>query len=376
MGVRVINISLLQHATSNFDEKCKIGQGGFGSVYRATLDLPQGPTQVAIKRLSSDSQQGHAEFTNEVKLLASFDHPHIVPVLGFVSSAGEQCIVTPLFQHGSLRKALDSGDPSTFTAFARVGACLDVALGLKYLHQRDVWHLDLKPANVLTTDLRGIKRFSLIDFGLAKQASEALALAAKSHITTQTIVGTHNYIAPEFMTNGHMSAACDVYSFGQLVLVTVTGLPPYIAAEHIALAEYAQDVMDDHNRNPAQVTRALSTTSCSWTFPGAAEIFIQLISLGIDCANRRPKRRPSLVEVETRLRTILDTLHQSFVKECLVCMTEPRAMINLPCRHAVACTDCAEILRVMGRPCPVCRTPIHSFEAAQGPIQHTFVRRT
>ena len=154
-GLQACAFPAIRSATRDFHDDCKIGGGGFGAVYRCSLPLgPQDvPRAVAVKLLAQDSLQGEAEFVNEIKLLSQMSHRNVVPVLGFAAEGKRRCVVTPLYTRGSLQAALGTDRKSqlAFSAIDRIGACLDVANGIAFLHaqQPPIWHLDLKPDNVV-----------------------------------------------------------------------------------------------------------------------------------------------------------------------------------------------------------------------------------
>ena len=155
-GLQACTMSEVRAATSDFHASCRVGGGGFGAVFKCSLPLgAHGPARVvAVKQLAQDSLQGQQEFINELKLLSQLRHRNVVSVLGFAAEGKQCCIITPFYQRGSLQAALkpDRKTQLEFSALERVGACLDVANGIAFLHAQHppVWHLDLKPDNVVT----------------------------------------------------------------------------------------------------------------------------------------------------------------------------------------------------------------------------------
>lgn len=149
-GLTVFSVQEVEKATDSFHEERKIGSGGFGCVYRCILPFHrEGKLEtVAVKKLSPGSIQGSKEFKNEIKLLCQLKHRNIVSVLGVVSDEKQPCVITPFYIRGSLQHALraDRTSQLAFTSVDRVGACLDVATGIVYLHSRKppILHLDLK----------------------------------------------------------------------------------------------------------------------------------------------------------------------------------------------------------------------------------------
>lgn len=147
--------------------------------------------------------------------------------------------------------------------------------------------------------VRGLKseggHWRLIDFGLSKHA-------AQSHLSTQRIIGTSGYIAKEFEQRGHMSASCDVYSFGITLLVVITGLPAWNKEEHEAIRDVVADELNDvkqvdNHPEQALLSSALATSSCDWSFEGGAAILLDLLNLGVSCSRPRKNRRPAMPAV-------------------------------------------------------------------------------
>jgi serine/threonine protein kinase len=298
--------------------------------------------------------------------------------LGYAVEGKERCLVTPFFAQGSLQKALprhNRHQQLRFSALERVGACLDVAQGLHFLHTQSppVWHLDLKPDNVVRAAAQDGGHWKLIDFGLARRVNNLRT--NKTYISTTTVAGTWGFIAPE-LQEGKVSAACDVFSFGVLLLATLTGLSPTDIDRRVRetledLAERAED----SSCAPADLicTSALTAESCDWTFSHGPALLLQLLQIGLRCC-RSKDARLKLPDVITKLQRAM-TRVQTEVRECLVCLDAPRTTVLEPCRHAVACANCAEILRTSSMPCPVCREPIQAV-VTSGPALQTFVQRS
>lgn len=211
----------LQTATSNFT--VKLGQGGFGSVYRGSL--PDG-TQLAVKKLEGIGQ-GKKEFRAEVSIIGSIHHHHLVRLKGFCAEGTHRLLAYEYLANGSLDKWIFRRDREDFLLDwnTRYNIAVGTAKGLAYLHEdcdAKIVHCDIKPENVL---LDGNFLAKVSDFGLAK-----LMTREQSHVFT-TLRGTRGYLAPEWITNYAISEKSDVYSYGMVLLEIIGGRKNYDPSE-------------------------------------------------------------------------------------------------------------------------------------------------
>ncbi|KAI4342928.1 hypothetical protein MLD38_027491 [Melastoma candidum] len=209
----------IEEATGNFSDENKLGEGGFGAVYKGTL--PDGQ-EIAAKRLSRFSGQGAEEFKNEVESVAKLQHRNLVRLLGYSMERDEAILVYEYVLNGSLDRLLFiSGVGQTRRQLdwtARHKIVQGVARGLLYLHEDSrlrVIHRDIKASNIL---LDADMNPKISDFGMAR-----IFGAGQTQANTNRIVGTIGYLPPEYMSFGEFSVKSDVFSFGILVLEIITG---------------------------------------------------------------------------------------------------------------------------------------------------------
>ncbi|XP_057766378.1 probable leucine-rich repeat receptor-like serine/threonine-protein kinase At3g14840 [Salvia miltiorrhiza] len=206
----------IRAATNNFDRANKIGEGGFGPVYKGIL---LDGTIIAVKQLSSKSKQGNREFVNEIGMISALQHPHLVKLYGCCIEGNQLLLIYEYLENNCLARALFGPvEHQLHLDWAtRHRICIGIARGLAYLHEESrlkIVHRDIKATNVLL-DKNLVPKIS--DFGLAKLDEED-----NTHISTR-IAGTFGYMAPEYAMRGYLTDKADVYSFGVVVLEIVSG---------------------------------------------------------------------------------------------------------------------------------------------------------
>ncbi|XP_052160686.1 cysteine-rich receptor-like protein kinase 44 [Oryza glaberrima] len=213
----LMDLASIHAATDSFSKANKLGEGGFGPVYRGVL--PGGGAEIAVKRLSARSRQGAAEFRNEVELIAKLQHRNLVRLLGWCAERDEKLLVYEFLPNGSLDAFLFNEGKSAQLGWAtRHNIIVGIARGLLYLHEDSllkVVHRDLKASNVLLDDKMSPK---ISDFGMAKIFEDEC-----NEVNTGRVVGTYGYMAPEFALEGVYSVKSDVFSFGVLLLEILSG---------------------------------------------------------------------------------------------------------------------------------------------------------
>ncbi|MFQ6671157.1 hypothetical protein Gotur_035773 [Gossypium turneri] len=225
---------ILVAATKDFHPHQKLGEGGFGPVYRLS-DLSASFTimlllfsgfkgklddgrEVAVKKLSHSSRQGKKEFENEARLLARVQHRNVVNLLGYCVHGAEKLLVYEYVTNESLDKLLFKSNRKTELDWKRRYEIISgVARGLLYLHEDShnrIIHRDIKAGNILLDDKWVPK---IADFGMARLFPED-----QTHVNTR-VAGTNGYMAPEYVMNGRLSVKADVFSFGVVVLELISG---------------------------------------------------------------------------------------------------------------------------------------------------------
>ncbi|KAL5199318.1 hypothetical protein ABZP36_020521 [Zizania latifolia] len=283
--------SEIQLATDNFSDAKKIGEGGYGNVYRCTLDH----TEVAVKVIQQDSSDKIDEFLREVKILSQLRHPNLVLLLGFCPEIG--CIVYEYMENGSLEDQLfkNKGHQSLHW-FLRFQIIFEVACGLAFLHAtkpEPIVHRDLKPGNILL-DKNYVSKIG--DVGLAKLISDLVPEGLTEYRDTR-VAGTLYYMDPEYQLTGTVRPKSDIYALGIIILQLLTGKRPnglIVSAEEAIGKGSFSNILD-----PSQT---------DWPI-GEAEI---LAKLGLRCTALKCRDRPSLEsELLPELENILSRVTAS-----------------------------------------------------------------
>ena len=273
---RRYNIDDIELATERFSDELKIGEGGYGPVYRASLDH----TPVAIKVLRPDAQQGRKQFQQEVEVLSCIRHPNMVLLLGACPDYG--CLVYEYMDNGSLEDRLfrrGGTPPIPWSQRFRISA--EIATALLFLHQtkpEPLVHRDLKPANILL-DRNYVSKIS--DVGLARLVPPAVADSVTQYRLTAT-AGTFCYIDPEYQQTGKLGVKSDIYSLGVLLLQVLTARPPMGLTHHV---EKAIDA--------GTFAQMLDVTVKDWPVDDA----IGFAKLALKCTEMRRRDRPDLATV-------------------------------------------------------------------------------
>lgn len=292
--VKTFSISELEKATENFSFNKIIGEGGYGRVYRGTID---DEVDVAVKLLTRKHQNRDREFIAEVEMLSRLHHRNLVKLIGICIERSTRCLVFELVPNGSVESHLHGSDkiygPLDFDT--RMKIALGAARGLAYLHEDanpHVIHRDFKASNVL---LENDFTPKVADFGLAKEASEGM-----DHISTQ-VMGTFGYVAPEYAMTGHLLVKSDVYSYGVVLLELLSGRKPVDMTQPPGsenLVTWARPLLTD--RDGLQQLVDPSMPAASYGF----EKLAKAAAIASMCVHVEASHRPFMGEVVQALKLI------------------------------------------------------------------------
>ncbi|MBA0822997.1 hypothetical protein Goarm_019757, partial [Gossypium armourianum] len=290
------DFSTIEAATNKFSVDNKLGEGGFGPVYKGKL--PNGQ-QIAVKRLAVSSSQGLEEYKNEVALLAKLQHRNLVRLLGFCLEGAEKLLVYEFVPNKSLNYFLfDLEKQGELTWTKRCMIIGGIARGILYLHEDSrlkIIHRDLKISNILLDKDMNPK---ISDFGMAR-----ILGVDQSKAMTSRVVGTYGYMPPEYAMHGHFSIKSDVYSFGVIILEIITGKK----SSNFQQSDEDEDLLTHvwkhwNNGTPLELLDPSLGNSYS-----RIEV-IRSIHIGLLCVQEDPSQRPTMENIVLMLNSYTVTL--------------------------------------------------------------------
>ncbi|XP_050248116.1 G-type lectin S-receptor-like serine/threonine-protein kinase At4g03230 isoform X6 [Quercus robur] len=282
IDVPFYDLESIRVATNNFSDENKLGQGGYGPVYKGKLPSGQ---EIAVKRLSSVSGQGLQEFKNKVVLIAKLQHRNLVRLYGYCIKGNEKILIYEYMANKSLDFFIFDQKQSIFLDWEmRFNIILGIARALLYLHQDSrirIIHRDLKTSNVLLDHEMNPK---ISDFGLAR-----IVGGKQTEAHTTKVAGTFGYMSPEYALDGIFSIKSDVFSFGVVLLEIISGKKNtgfYQSKEAMSLLSYAWRLWTDD--------KLLDLMDETLRDTCIADQFVKCLNIGLLCVQHDPSDRPTM----------------------------------------------------------------------------------
>lgn len=279
---------------SMLNKASEIGEGVFGTVYRASVERQT--TMLAIKKLvTANTLQYQEEFDREVRILAKAKHPNVIQLKGYYWTPQLQLLVTDYAAQGSVQTKLHESSPASppLTWPDRFNIVLGTARGLTYLHHSfrpPIIHYNIKPSNVLLDDNLNPM---ISDFGLSR-----LLTRLDKHVASNRFQSALGYVAPELTCQSlRVNEKCDVYGFGVLMLELVTGRRPVVYGEDNVV------ILSDHVRVLLEQGNVLDCVDPNMGRYPEEEV-LPVLKLALVCTSQIPSSRPSMEEVVQILEVI------------------------------------------------------------------------
>ncbi|KAG6692423.1 G-type lectin S-receptor-like serine/threonine-protein kinase B120 isoform X1 [Carya illinoinensis] len=291
----LFNFNCVITATDNFCEENKLGEGGFGAVYKGNIP---GGQEIAVKRLSRRSTQGLDEFKNEIILLAKLQHRNLVRLLGCCIQGEEKMLIYEYMPNKSLDCFLFDPTKQTILDWRKRFTIIEgIARGLLYLHRDSrlrIIHRDLKASNILLDEDMNPK---ISDFGMAR-----IFGGNQDEANTNRVVGTYGYMSPEYAMEGLFSVKSDVYSFGVLLLEIVSGRrnTSFRLSEYSSLIGYVWHLWNEE--------KAMELVDPSIRDSCPRDEALRCIQVGMLCVQDSATLRPTMSSVVLMLESEAVTL--------------------------------------------------------------------
>ncbi|GER32196.1 protein kinase superfamily protein [Striga asiatica] len=297
--IKAFTFYQLRKATRNFRSDHIVGEGGFGSVFKGWIDehtltatKPGSGLVIAVKKLKPD--MGHKEWLTEINYLGKYRHPNLVKLFGYCSEGDNRLLVYEFVRKGSLDNHLLRSGPPPLNWATRIKIAVGCARALSFLHmvKEQVIHRDVTASNIL---LDGEFNVKLSGFGLAKDGP----FGGETHVSTQ-VMGTSGYAAPEYLATGRLTAKCDVYNFGLVLLELLSGrraLDPTKVGLESKVVDWAKRYIGDKRK-----LLRIMDIKLNGQYPEKAAFIVANVAL--QCVNNNPKMRPCMAEVWAMLEDI------------------------------------------------------------------------
>ncbi|KAK7293103.1 hypothetical protein RJT34_15964 [Clitoria ternatea] len=305
----------LATATNNFHSSNKLGQGGFGSVYKGEQ---QNGNKIAVKRLSRESGQGLEEFMNEVVVISKLQHRNLVRLLGYCIEGDEKMLIYEYMPHKSLDAYVFDSSTDTLLGWKKRFRIIEgIARELLYLHRDSrlkIIHRDLKASNILLDEELNPK---ISDFGMAR-----IFGGSEDQANTKRVVGTYGYMSPEYAMRGVFSEKSDVFSFGVLLLEILSGRPNssfYDCENSLTFLEFAWIRWNEEN--------IVALTDPKIYDLSFHESILRCIHIGLLCVQEFASDRPTMAAVISMLNS--EILH----------LPPPRQPAFILRQHVLSCVS-------------------------------------
>ncbi|KAF1883870.1 hypothetical protein Lal_00038363 [Lupinus albus] len=292
-GLKAFTLKELAHATDKFNSTNKVGQGGYGNVYKGILS---DETFVAVKRAEEDSLQGQKEFLTEIELLSRLHHRNLVSLIGYCNQAGEQMLVYEFMPNGTLRDWVSGKNmkKESLSFGMRLQIAKGAAKGILYLHTEanpPIFHRDIKASNILL-DSNFIAK--LADFGLSRLAPILDDEGDLPNYVSTVVKGTPGYLDPEYLLTHKLTDKSDVYSLGIVYLELLTGMKPI-----------------SHGKNIVREVNVACESGMIYSIIDSRMGFYQsdcldkFLNLALSCCQDNPDLRPSMLDIVRELEDII-----------------------------------------------------------------------
>ncbi|KAL2330499.1 hypothetical protein Fmac_018080 [Flemingia macrophylla] len=299
-GMKIFTYKELARATNKFDISTKVGQGGYGNVYKGILS---DDIFVAVKRAEEGSLQGQKEFLTEIELLSRLHHRNLVSLIGYCNEEGEQMLVYEFMPNGTLRDWISGKCKKTtgslnFTMRLRIS--LGAAKGILYLHTEanpPIFHRDIKASNILLDSKFNAK---VADFGLSRLVPYSDEEGTAPNYVSTVVKGTPGYLDPEYLLTHKLTDKSDVYSLGIVFLELLTGMQPI---------SHGKNIVREVNMALQSGTIYSIIDSRMGSYP--SDCLDKFLTLALSCCQDNPEQRPSMLDVVRELENIIAVLPET-----------------------------------------------------------------
>ncbi|CAJ1813022.1 unnamed protein product [Sphenostylis stenocarpa] len=299
-GMKAFTYKELALATDKFNISTKVGQGGYGNVYKGILS---DETFVAVKRAEAGSLQGQKEFLTEIELLSRLHHRNLVQLIGYCNEEGEQMLVYDFMSNGTLRDWISGRSRKTRGSLnfsMRLRIAMGAAKGILYLHTEanpPIFHRDIKASNILLDSNFTAK---VADFGLSRLVPDLDEEGTAPKYVSTVVRGTPGYLDPEYLLTHKLTDKCDVYSLGIVYLELLTGMQPI---------SHGKNIVREVNMARESGTVYSIIDSRMGLYP--SDCLDKFLALALSCCQDNPEDRPSMLDVVRKLEDIIAMLPEA-----------------------------------------------------------------